>query len=252
MIGNFLNSIGIGSGSVKVETTLNNNSAMPGEAVSGSIKIINGDISRIRGVTIALVTRCLTEVDGLDDKVVGEFDLAKIELPAHAVTKDTMSNGIPFSIIVPYFAPLSLGKTETKVVTRLDVERAIDPKDKDLVNIVQNRVHDLVFEAMKVIGCRLKEIETEYSFKTGKLRQEFDYTRPTENEFFKSSKINEVELSFENTDKGWKVIVGVDKSSFFSGSRERTTWFILSENASLSDTVTDLRAAVARALALCN
>ena len=224
MFQNILTSLGVGGASI--DTVLEANEVAIGERLRGEVRVKGGSSEQdIRGVVVELVTRCLVDAGG-DNKTHAEIPVAseKLELGAVGAGED---RALPLEVEIPLWAPLSVGSTSTFLRTRLDVARAIDPRDSDRLRIVPNRTVTAVLEGMGQAGFRLTESEVE--FKARRMPpfvQEFDF-KPTS---FGDFDVDEVELSFRPTAGGVEVLLTVDnRGGFILGGGERSARFSVSE-----------------------
>ena len=240
MIKNILSSIGIGGASL--DTVLDDPDVVAGEALSGEVRVKGGTTEQdIRGVALELVTRCLAETRG-DEKVYAEIVVASARLDPGPVGPGE-ARTLPFRIEVPASAPLTVGTTSTVLRTRLDVARAIDPRDSDRVRILPNETMAAVFEGMERAGFRLVETEVEYNpRRSDPFVQEFDF-RPRSSRDFG---IEEVEISFTPIQGGVEVALTVDnRGGLFMPGRERTARFrVTASQLDRLDMATELRRAI--------
>jgi sporulation-control protein len=66
---------------------------------------------------------------------------------------------IPFSISLPLSTPLTQGKTRVWIHTGLDIKNAIDPTDKDYIEVLPLPVMKAVISSVQELGFRTREIE---------------------------------------------------------------------------------------------
>lgn len=224
MFKNILSSIGIGGASL--DTVLDDPEVEVGGALSGEVRITAGPAEQdIGDVHLELVTRCLVETRG-DEKVYSEIVLASARLDPGRIGAGT-ARTLPFRIAVPPSAPLSVGSTATSLRTRLDVARAVDPRDSDRVLIRPSRAMSAVFQGLEQAGFRLAETEVEYNpRRQNPFVQEFDFRPRAARDWG----IEEVEISFVPAPGGVEVVLTVDRrGGFFTMGRERTARFRVHE-----------------------
>jgi sporulation-control protein len=167
-----LSSIGIGS--AKVDTVLEDDEFYPGDEIDAVIKIKGGSTEQtIEGLYLTVNSTYGSvmmvpadedeeeEGEMTEEEVTRTARLAKI----HVADTFTISPGeekeIPISFDLPYYTPLTMGKTRVWVATGLDIERAIDPKDRDEIDVVPGPLVSAFFGALAELGFELMEADCE-------------------------------------------------------------------------------------------
>jgi sporulation-control protein len=167
-----LSSIGIGS--AKVDTVLEDDEFYPGDEIDAVIKIKGGSTEQtIEGLYLTVNSTYESvmmvpadedeeeEGEMTEEEVTRTARLAKI----HVADTFTISPGeekeIPISFDLPYYTPLTMGKTRVWVATGLDIERAIDPKDRDEIDVVPGPLVSAFFGALAELGFELMEADCE-------------------------------------------------------------------------------------------
>lgn len=184
-----LASIGIGNASV--DTVLPSETVRPGETVDAQVHITGGDAEQeVGAIRFELETRFLTD-EGYQDADIDRFTLAEglTISPGQEEVRD-----VTFDI--PYETPVTLGNIQVWVETELDIEMAVDPEDKDYLDVRPTPRLQAVFDAMEALGFTLHSAECEadpYGRYTGGQRfvQEFEF-RPTGGRF--RGDFDEIEL----------------------------------------------------------
>jgi sporulation-control protein len=166
-----LSSIGIGS--AKVDTVLEDDEFDPGDEVDAVIKITGGSIEQeIDGLylTINSTYESVIRVPSDDDEDEGEMEerevnrtaqLVKIQVAEAFTIGPGEEREIPISFDLPYYTPLTLGKTKVWVATGLDIKRAIDPGDRDYIHVVPGPLVQALFDALDDLGFELMEADCE-------------------------------------------------------------------------------------------
>ena len=181
----------IGIGNATVDTVLPNESVVPGQSVDAEVHITGGKVEQEVGtVRFELETRYRTE-DGYREVDVDRFTLAEgltIEPGAEETRQVTID--------IPYETPVTVGGLDVWIETELDIEMAVDPEDKDYLDVRPTPRLQTVFDAMDELGFSLHKAECEadpYGRYTGGRRfvQEFEF-RATRGPFRDS--LDEVEL----------------------------------------------------------
>jgi sporulation-control protein len=119
---------------------------------------------------------------------------------------------LPVSVVLPPDTPLTLGRAPAvRLRTGLDVEKAIDPKDSDVVHVVPNLLQRAVLDAMDRMGMRLHEVEHEHDPHRGghhRFVQELEF-KPFGGHY--QGRVDEVELVFRAAGDGYDVHLEVDR-----------------------------------------
>ena len=120
-----LRSIGIGS--ARIDTVLKDSTVVPGSYLRGEVRITGGNAAQeIECIYMALVTDYEIEVD--DSAVNRSFQLAKTRLCDRFVVQEGQELVMPYSILVPLYTPVSMGKSKVWVQTGLDIKSAVNPR----------------------------------------------------------------------------------------------------------------------------
>ncbi len=168
-----LSSIGIGS--AKVDTVLEDDEFYPGDEVDAVVKIKGGSIEQeIEGLylTVNSTYESVIMVPADEDEEEGEGEMSEEEVTRtarlakiHVADPFTLGSGeekeISISFDLPYYTPLTMGKTKVWVATGLDIERAIDPKDRDEIEVIPGPLLSAFFGALAELGFELMEADCE-------------------------------------------------------------------------------------------
>lgn len=150
----------IGIGSATVDTKLERDTLVPGEAVKGIVEVRGGSVEQqIDAIYLSVYTTYLKESDERKYTVNALIDQIRLNEPF--VIKSQETKQIPFSFELPLDTPISLGRTKIWVATGLDIKNAVDPTDKDFIKVVPNPLTDAVLKAVNDLGFRLREVECE-------------------------------------------------------------------------------------------
>lgn len=198
-----------GIGGTKVDTVLVNNNVSPGDIVDCRVNIYGGEVSQyIDKVILRLDTNYKKELD--DSKVNIETTIQEFIVKIDKTVNPNENISIPFSFKLDYNCPISKGNSRTVLKTRLDIENAVDSSDGDVLNVVPSKYMQNIFDAIKEIGFRVREIETIESSKKINKRgfvQEFEYDPTTA---FRG-RLDELEVVFNTDDNGIKLYLQVDR-----------------------------------------
>ncbi|WP_018692365.1 sporulation protein [Algicola sagamiensis] len=196
-----LSSVGIGAATV--DTEIDHVEAIPGEAITGTIYIKGGhSTQKINKIDLELFCNYFVEVTHTDDNdepytevVERQHRLASYHLEDSFEIHEDEEKELSFSIPLPENAPISISKTICWLETNLDIPIALDPTDRDTIEVIPNTLQQGLLEAMNTLGFQLNEAECEGSDKRqfGDLPfvQEFEF-KPISGEFI--GRVKEVEL----------------------------------------------------------
>ncbi|WP_054955355.1 sporulation protein [Paenibacillus dakarensis] len=74
---------------------------------------------------------------------------------------------IPFAFPLPLETPLTLSRQPVWLRTGLDIENAMDPKDRDFIEVTPHPYAAVVFDAVSELGFRFKSATCEYNSRMG-------------------------------------------------------------------------------------
>ncbi|WP_396610577.1 sporulation protein [Haloferax sp. S1W] len=181
----------IGIGNATVDTVLPSETVRPGETIDAEVHITGGKVEQdIGAIRFEIETRYRTE-DGYQETDIGRFTLAEgltIE-PGQEETR-------PVTIDIPYSTPITRGQIDVWIETELDIDLAVDPEDKDYLDVRPTPRLQAVFDAMDDLGFSLRSAECEadpYGRYTTDQRfiQEFEF-KPSSGPF--RGALDEIEL----------------------------------------------------------
>lgn len=172
----------VGIGSAKVDTRLDHPRVSPGETISGVMHIQGGQLDQqIESIYVYLKTEYLKEEN--DKKMTYTAEIAKYHITDGFLLRAGEGREVTFTLGIPEHAPLSLQSTPVWLETGLDIDMAVDPRDRDQIDIVAGPNVATVMEALSELGFRLREVSNDYSPNLGgqlPFVQEFEYV-PTTN-----------------------------------------------------------------------
>jgi sporulation-control protein len=196
MIQKVLASIGIGN--AKVDTKLHRERLTAGDVVSGVIEVVGGNVEQqIDTIYLTLYTTFVKEAN--DTKIYDKAVVARFTVSEPFTIREGEVREIPFSFNLPYTTPLTRGKTKVWIQTELDIKLAVDPSDKDMIQVLPSPLAANVLEAIRQLGFRMISAECErapYTMKTPMpFIQEFEFS--ARNSPF-TRYLDELELTFIN------------------------------------------------------
>lgn len=181
----------IGIGNAAVDTVLPRETVRPGETIDADVHITGGNAEQeVGAIRFELETRYLTD-DGYQEVDIDRFTLTE-GLTIEPDQEETRS----VSIDIPYETPVTVGGVDVWIETELDIDLAVDPEDKDSLEVRPTPRLQTVFDAMDDLGFSLRTAECEadpYGRYAGGRRfiQEFEFDA-TEGRF--RGQLDEVEL----------------------------------------------------------
>jgi sporulation-control protein len=200
-----LSSIGIGG--AKVDTRLGADSFLPGEMVSGEVYITGGgDAQELNRIYISVVTTYK------HDDSTHEYTLGSQDVSGSLRIEANENRSIPFTFNLPRDTPLSLGHTRIYIKTGLDVPNALDPSDRDEIQVGPDAVQQAVLDAAQNLGFRLYQVENEYSPSKGyphPFVQQLEL-KPSGGGRY-AGRVEELELIFKPREDGLDVLVELDR-----------------------------------------
>ncbi|HEY9062200.1 MAG TPA: sporulation protein [Pseudobacteroides sp.] len=203
----------VGIGAAKVDARIDNPCVSVGDDISGVVHVMGGNIEQeINKIYLKLMTYYMKEVEN-SGRVKQTVEIAKIELNETFTIRPKETRAIPFSMMIPFETPVSLQKDSVWISTGLDVKLALDPSDKDYLNVVPHPYMGCVLDALcEDLGFRLAKVETEYTGRLGRglpFVQEFEFRAGGQ---FRNS-LDELEIVFYPDYNGLQMIMEIDRSA---------------------------------------
>ncbi|MBF7083620.1 sporulation protein [Desulfallas sp. Bu1-1] len=204
MLKKILSSIGIGSATV--DLVLPGARFRAGQTINGVLIVNGGTVEQaINKVILQLVVQS-TYGDGDDKKhVTGVVDSAVIagDFIVRPGDKDLE---IPVKYTLPENIPVTTGPTKLYFITTMDISAAVDPKDRDPVEILPCPRLETVMRALE------KELGFHRQRGTGGFNgrwQKFEY-RPSN---FMRGRLDELEVIYLLEQNGIRLIMEIDKKA---------------------------------------
>jgi sporulation-control protein len=223
----YLASVGIGNASV--DTVLSESTVRPGDAVPAEVHVTGGSAEQdVNYIELEIETRYRTEEDGYREVTVGTARLTD----GFTIAPDT-DETYETDVQVPYETPLSMGDAKVWVETDLDISMAVDPEDKDHLDVQPTDRMQAVFDAADRLGLSFYEADCEADphgryVSNRRFFQEFEF-KAKAGRF--ASDLDEVEMVFAPSADELAVFVEVDERggllSEMAGTDERRTRFSL-------------------------
>jgi sporulation-control protein len=188
----FLRAFGVGGPTV--DAVLDTDRVEAGGLVTGTLHIRGGDPSQVAArASLELVARI--------EKKIGDDEYQADEVIAGTILPGPIQLGrdhsFPFGLDLPPYTPVTSlgGRNHVWVRSGLDVAWAVDPSDRDPLEVHPNRPQTHVLQAMEQLGFRLYkvDIDARSSWFGRKWVQEFEFKPAGHGR----SRFDEVEVVFE-------------------------------------------------------
>lgn len=202
----------VGIGAATVDTKLHKSVYNVNEKVTGIVEVVGGNIPQhIDTIYLTLYTNFIKEVN--DTKVTENAVLSRIQINDPFTIEANETRQIPVSFDLPAVVPVTRGKTRVWIATGLDIKNAVDPTDKDFIDIKPTALASNVLKAVSSIGFRLRKVDTEqapnYLRNQTPVVQEYEFT-PTNSTFRRY--LDELEIIFlQQTPTSVEILVQVDR-----------------------------------------
>ncbi|MGF7034536.1 sporulation-control protein [Paenibacillus mucilaginosus] len=201
----------VGIGSAKVDTQLHNAQVTVGGELSGVVVIQGGQTEQqVDSIYIYIKTQYIKEEN--DQKVRKTAEVAKIRVTEGFLVQAGERREIPFSFIIPDYAPISLRGANVWIETGLDIANAVDPTDRDHIEIVPYGHMQTVLDALDILGFRLREVTNDYAPRLGghlPFVQEFEFVPTTH---FRGQ-LDELEVLFFKKGDDLELFLQIDRKA---------------------------------------
>lgn len=237
----------MGFGSAKVDAILTTDQFYPGGTVEGRIEIKGGEVEqKISAINLKLKTIAKKEGDDSDFNLTHTLDEYAI---CEAFTLNPgAEESLEFAFELHPETPVTVidvpdNRCKVWLETSLDIDDAIDPKDRDYLHIHPSPVIANFIDAMHQNGFKLKKADVEKGFLNGNgfksvsgCYQELEF-KPTG---FGFSSVKEVELSFVMQGDVTHVLIELDRRFAGDGYRSLT----VASNASYQEVEAALKSII--------
>lgn len=213
MLKKFLSSVGIGS--ARVDTKLLKTEFEPGEEIEGTVEIQGGSTEQSVDEIYLTVLSTYTR-ESNDKKYEDTVELFKHKLLDPFVISPNETKNVSFRFELPYDVPVTKGKTKVWIQTGLDIKKAIDPKDRDYIQILPHPLVHEFLQSAESLGLRIHKVDCEEVPRF--LRQKTPFVQEFE---FKAAsgkfrgRLDELEAIFFVTENEVEVILQVDRRGGF-------------------------------------
>ena len=201
----------LGLGGAKVDTVLHSSQVVPGGTISGVIKIFGGKVEQnIKGVKLIVKTNYEKESDNRKITATANIQKYIVEVDRTVFAEEKFE--VPFSFELSEVCPISTYRHKVWIATELDIEKALDSNDGDILNVVPSQKIQNILTAFSQLGFRSRETENVQSmFRINNLPfvQEFEFV-PTSGPLY--GRLDEVELIISPNESGFNLYLEVDRS----------------------------------------
>ncbi|KKI93324.1 hypothetical protein WQ54_03550 [Bacillus sp. SA1-12] len=208
----------VGVGSAKVDTKVRKSYFTQGEILEGVVEITGGlTAQKIQSINLNLMTLYgYEDSDRLSSTVIYTH---KVNEPF--VIQKGERKEIPFSFRIPLDTPITMRDPKTNknvppvwIDTDVNILNAVDPSDKDYISIEPSEVQENIVEAIKIIGFRFRQMESQkvpFGIKTKRpFVQQFEFV-PSFGRYL--NKLDELEVYILQDDHETTIYFEVDKKS---------------------------------------
>ncbi|MDR6882110.1 sporulation protein [Bacillus sp. 3255] len=203
-----------GIGNIEVDAQFHTNRFVPGELVDGIVLMKGGSVEqKVEKIYFQIMTEYLKPSQSDSDrKEKVTAAVANILLGERLTIAAGESVEIPFHFELPHETPISIGAGRIWIHTGLDIDNAVDPSDRDYIQVAPHPHTAILFEALEEIGFHLHKAENEYYPQRNyhlPFIQNFEFV-PYQNGEYRSS-VDELELVFYPNENGVEVIMELDR-----------------------------------------
>jgi sporulation-control protein len=204
----------VGIGAATVDTVLPTTTLTQGESVDARVEMHGGSTEQeIDAIYLALKTQYEADVGSYEieeDTATKRTTLREERVTEPFTLGPDEERTVEVTVEVPRETPVTLGETQVWLDTGLDVSRALDPDDRDHVDVVPGPHLDALIDALDELGFALHSVSCRSAedgfFPTPE--QEFGF-RPRDGQYAEA--LDELELVATPADHGLDVVLGVDR-----------------------------------------
>ncbi|MGN7479094.1 sporulation protein [Solibacillus silvestris] len=202
----------VGIGAAKVDTKLHKSTYILNENITGVVEITGGSTEQqIDAIYLSLHTNFIREID--DKKINDQAMLHEYKLNEPFMIQANEKRQVPFSFALPSVVPVTTGNSRVWIQTGLDIKNAVDPKDKDFIEIQPTRLASSVLTAIQNLGFRLRKVDNEqapsYLRRRIPIVQEFEF-KPTSSTYRRH--LDELEVVFlDQSSNSIEILLQVDR-----------------------------------------
>lgn len=160
----------IGIGSAKLDLVLDSENLKPCSKVTGIVHVEGGiEHQHIENISIRVITQHMQTysdsahiTSNIPQKV--NHIIQKVNFPINKTINSGETIEKPIEFILDFETPTTISKSKVWIQTALDIKNAIDPKNKDYVNVAPHPYVENILDAIKELNFSLKEVKNEYLY----------------------------------------------------------------------------------------
>lgn len=150
----------VGIGAATVDTKLEKSTYTAGEVIRGEIEVRGGNVAQqIDTIYLSVYTTFIREAN--DKKYTDKAAISKVKVADPFSMNAGEHKQFSFSLTLPLDTPITIGKTKVWVQTELAIKNAVDPEDKDTIDVKPSKLAASVLDAVKGLGFRLRKTACE-------------------------------------------------------------------------------------------
>ncbi|OAB41943.1 sporulation protein [Paenibacillus glacialis] len=202
-----------GIGAAQVDLMLHQEEVNAGDTISGVVRIQGGRVDQqVDDVYAFVMTRYLKEQN--DTKVNVEATVAKFLLASKFTVESEQVYEFPVSFQLPAITPVTMGRTPVWIHTGLDIKEAVDPKDRDQLQVNPHPYSAVILEAVNQLGFRIREVTCQYAPHYSRNNglpfvQEFEFVPASQ---FRGQ-LDELEIIFFPDENGVDLLLQIDRKA---------------------------------------
>jgi len=159
-----LSSFGIGS--VKVDSVLRQDVLFPGHKANVTVHLYaGGEQQEIESIHLRLCCRYIQEVmnDSTDQyqREHQNHTLVAWDLTNSFTIQPRETRDFDIELDIPWNTPITIGDTKVWIETDVDIAKAPDPTDKEILTVRPDSMMDGIFSALESKGLRIRQVECE-------------------------------------------------------------------------------------------
>jgi len=148
-------------GTAKVDTRLEKTSYMPGDQIRGQTFVFGGEApQKINDIFVRIETTYRYRTSKQTHTMDAVLSIHKVTSAFLVQPRETKV--FPFTIISPLHTPLTMFQHKVFLRTRLNIDKAIDSKDVDLIEIRPLALMEKVFYGIEYLGFYIVSSECDY------------------------------------------------------------------------------------------
>ncbi|MFC5468993.1 sporulation protein [Cohnella suwonensis] len=202
-----------GIGAAQVDLLLHEDEVNAGDTMTGVVRIQGGRVNQQVDDVYAFAMTSY-EKSNNDRRTTENAAIAKFLLAGKFTVEAEKTYEFPVSFRLPTITPMTTARTPVWIQTGLEIQEAINPKDRDELQVGPHPHSAVVLEAVRQLGFRLREVTCDYAPHIGRKAgvpfvQEFEFV-PTS---LFQGQLDELEVVFFPDENGIDVHLQVDRKA---------------------------------------